>query len=142
MKKCCLIFANDLKHKCFFCLPRCFYVVKQYNTTTSKKVYFWQQKSTKKRPTWNFLSNHNKHKLLGTMTTTNWRKKRNFAGSCSCLGDGEKKSVPKLYFCTLFFLVTLLLFSTQQSSRHHTLSVESQQQSQLRHSSQSRFSFR
>ena len=81
-----------------------------------KKDYFWHTNpKIEKRSTWNFSSNHFEHRLLGTMTTSNWRKKRNFAGSCCCLRKKicqfQNYIFCRLLHCTLF-LATVLLFTT------------------------------
>ena len=46
MKKSCLFFANDMKHKYFFCLPRFFYEVKYYDV---KKGLFLAAKVHQKK---------------------------------------------------------------------------------------------
>ena len=99
-----------------------------------KKDYFWHTNpKIEKRSTWNFSSNHFEHRLLGTMTTSNWRKKRNFAGSCCCLLE-KNLPVPKLYI-----LSTVQLRTALYSVLSHCTTVHYSQQtlSLLSHSTNS-----
>lgn len=134
MKKSCL-FLHTIWNTSIFSVFQGFLYSKILKYYDVKKGLFLAAKVHQKKANLEFSVKSQQTQAFRHHDHDKLAEKAKFRRQLLLFGRWWKKSVPKLYFCTLFFLVTLLLFSTQQSSRHHTLSVESQQQSQLRHSS-------